>query len=173
MNSNFCDGLRASLRPLWMQRTEPAQFSFFLAAIIEPNSCSADIGNLFDTSSKFPNETIKWASSSGRHIKAAGCWHRVTFWHLGFLSTDRPPHPSMSFGLVLTLIIAKGLQVEGDVVLNARSGVGGGTFCQQLKRRHWLIASVMGRDKVQCRRVVVREKSDVRLNSLPIPPRKP
>lgn len=82
MNSNFCDGLRASLRPLWMRRTEPAQFSFFLAAIIEPNSCSADIGNLFDTSSKFPNETIKWASSSGRHIKAAGCWqpcHVLTF----------------------------------------------------------------------------------------------
>lgn len=75
----------------------------------------------------------------------------------------------MSFGLVLTLIIAKGLQVEGDVVLTARSGIGGwgGTFCQQLKRRHWLIASVMGRDKVQCRRVAAREKSDVRLNSLP------
>lgn len=77
----------------------------------------------------------------------------------------------MSFGLVLTLIIAKGLQVEGDVVLTARSGFGGWgrgcTFCQQLKRRHWLIASVMGRDKVQCRRVAVREKSDVRLNFLP------
>lgn len=55
-----------------MQRTEAAQFSSFLAAIIEPNSGSADIGNLFDTSCKFPNETIKWASSSGRHIKAVG-----------------------------------------------------------------------------------------------------
>lgn len=73
----------------------------------------------------------------------------------------------MSFGLVLTLIIAKGLQVEGDVVFSARSGRwgrdGGG---QQLKRRNWLIASVMGHDKVQCRRVVLREKT-CRASELP------
>lgn len=57
MNSNSCESrwlFKATLLP----RTEPPQSSRSLAAIIGPNSCSADIENLFDTYTKCSNETI-------------------------------------------------------------------------------------------------------------------
>lgn len=81
MNSNFCDPFSGSLRPLWLWRTELAQFSPFLATEIEPNSSSADTGNLFDTLTKSYNETITPPSlplAIQSHQQLAAC-HGLTF----------------------------------------------------------------------------------------------